>query len=424
MTQPERLFFHFLRKNTFFTFAFWQTASFFVKLEQRESQSRISEGFCMKTRKVCYYTDINQIPHLSEEEKQKLEPIAERFPFRGNDYYLSLINWDEPADPIRRTIIPSADELEPWGRLDPSNEHAYTVLPGVEHKYNSTVLLLVSRVCDGICRYCFRKRLFGQEKEDVLRDLPAAMEYIRSHPEVTNVLLTGGDPLVLSTRKLERILTSLRQIPHVQIIRIGTRMPVFNPYRILDDVELLDLLSRCSLPDKRVYVMTHFSHPRELTPAALEAAERLQRAGVILCNQCPLIRGVNDNPQTLACLMRKCSFAGIVPYYLFQCRPALGNHAYTVPIEEGYDILMRASAMVSGLAKRLRFVMSHSTGKLEILAKIDGQIYFKYHRAADDKDSGRILVCRSNPQACWLDDYEDVSRDYPESEPYHLYGPE
>jgi KamA family protein len=378
----------------------------------------------MKKRKLCYYTDIRDLPHLSAGEKGNLYPVTEQFAFRANDYYLSLINWDDPADPIRRLIIPHPDELETWGRLDPSNEQTYTVLPGLEHKYNTTVLLLVSNVCEGICRYCFRKRVFIHPQQDVLRDLPAALEYIRKHGEITNVLLTGGDPLVLTTRKLEKIIAPLREISHVQIIRIGTRIPVFNPYRILDDPDLPGMLGRYCLPDKKIYIMTHFAHPRELTATAMEAVHRLQKAGAILCNQCPLIRGVNDDPPVLALLMRKCSFAGIVPYYLFQCRPALGNHAYTVPIEEGYDILGRAKAMVSGLAKRLRFVMSHSTGKLEIIGRTDEYTYFKYHRAADDKDSGRILICRSNPQACWLDDYQEVIRDYPADKPYHLYGPE
>ncbi|MEJ5259727.1 MAG: KamA family radical SAM protein [Anaerohalosphaeraceae bacterium] len=378
----------------------------------------------MNTGNIRYCTDIRQISALTEKEKALLGPVVERFPFRSNDYYLSLIDWNDPADPIRRIIVPSADELEPWGRPDPSDESAYTVMQGVEHKYNTTVLLLVSEVCDGICRYCFRKRLFARQKQEVLRDLPAALDYIRSHTEITNVLLTGGDPFVLSTRRLEQIIAPLRQIPHVQIIRIGTRIPVFNPFRILDDNELITLIEKHSLPDRKIYIMTHFCHPRELTPEALEAAHRLQKAGAVLCNQCPLIRGVNDNPQTLALLMRKCSFAGIVPYYLFQCRPALGNHAYTVPIEEGYDILRQAKSMVSGLAKRLRFVMSHSTGKLEIIAKTEEYTYFKYHRAADDADSSRVLVCRSNPKACWLDDYEEVIRDYPPERPYHFYGPE
>lgn len=374
--------------------------------------------------RIKYFRNIEDIEQLTPQERRQLKAVTEQFAFRVNDYYLSLIDWANPACPIRRLIIPHPDELEGWGRLDPSNEQAYTVLPGLEHKYHSTVLLLVSNVCEGICRYCFRKRVFIEPQKEALRNVPAAVEYIAAHPEITNVLLTGGDPLVLTTRKLERIISELRRIDHVQIIRIGTRMPVFNPYRILDDPSLPEMISRYSLPNKRIYVMTHFCHPRELTDTACKGINTLLRAGAIMTNQFPLIRGVNDDPDVLAELLRRLSFAGVVPYYLFQCRPALGNHGYTVPIEEGYMIYEAAKAKVSGLAKRLRFVMSHATGKVEILAKTDTQIYFKYHRAADDADSGKVLVCNSNPSACWLDDYDEIAGEHPPTKPYRLYGPE
>lgn len=371
-----------------------------------------------------YYQDIQAIEQLTPQQREALAAVTGQFAFRANDYYLSLIDWDDPADPVRRIIIPDTDELEDWGRLDPSDEEAYTVLPGLEHKYPSTALLLVSNVCEGICRYCFRKRVFIDPKKEELQDVTAAIAYIASHPEITNVLLTGGDPLVLATSKLEQVISALRKIEHVQIIRIGTRMPVFNPYRILDDPSLAAMISQYSLPEKRIYVMTHFCHPNELTEAACAGADRLLRAGAILTNQCPLIRGVNDDADTLATLLRRLSFAGIVPYYLFQCRPALGNRAYTVPIEEGYAIYETAKAQVSGLAKRVRFVMSHATGKMEILARTATKVFFKYHRAADPAESGKVLVCESNPAACWLDDYDEILREYPAQQPYRVYGPE
>jgi len=170
--------------------------------------------------------------------------------------------------------------------------------------------------------------------------------------------------------------------------------------------------------------MTHFIHPRELTDLAVKAVGLLQKAGAMIANQMPLIRGVNDNPEVMAELLAKLSFIGAVPYYLFQCRPALGNKAYTVPIEEGYEIVEQAKALVSGLAKRVRFVMSHSTGKIEIVGRTEEYVYFKYHRAAEDADSGRFLAFVSNPGAYWLDDYTEVIRDYPIDLPYRSYGPE
>jgi len=344
-----------------------------------------------------YLTKIEQLEQLSEQEKSGLKKVTERFAFRCSDYYLSLINWSDPDDPIRRIIIPQLEELEEWGRLDPSDEKAYTVIPGLEHKYNSTALFLVSNVCDGICRYCFRKRVFIEPQREYLRDLPAALQYIREHHEITNVLLTGGDPLVLKPSILENIIRQLREIKHVQIIRIGTKTPTFNPNRIIEQPDLLQMINKYSTDQKRIYLMTHFVHPRELADLSVKAVGLLQRAGAILANQAPLIRGVNNRPEVLAELLAKLSFVGVVPYYIFQCRPALGNKSYTVPIEEGYQIVEQAKALVSGLAKRIRFVMSHSSGKIEIVGKTQQQIYFKYHRAANDADSGRFMAFRCNP---------------------------
>ena len=374
--------------------------------------------------RVQYLTKLDQLMPLSGPEQAALAPVTERFAFRCNDYYLSLIDWSDPNDPIRRVVIPDVREVEEWGRLDPSDEKTYTVMPGIEHKYPSTVLLLISNVCEGICRYCFRKRVFIQPTLEHLRDLPAAIAYIASHDKVTNVLLTGGDPLTLSTERLTDIIRRLREIEHVRIIRIGSRVPAFNPYRITDDPSLAEMIQRYSTAQKRIYVMTHFIHPRELTDVAIEGVGRLQQSGAITANQTPLIRGINDDPETLADLLAKLSFIGDVPYYIFQCRPATGNKTYTIPIEEGYEIVEQAKARVSGLAKRVRFTMSHATGKIEVIGKLADRVYFKYHRAADDADSGRILVFASNPHAYWLDDYDEVTSDYPATLPYRSYGPE
>ncbi len=371
-----------------------------------------------------YITKIEQLEKLSEEEKTQLKKVTERFAFRANDYYLSLINWDDPNDPIRQIIIPHIQELDEWGRLDPSDEESYTVIPGLEHKYNSTVLLLVSNVCGGICRYCFRKRIFIESEKEYLQNLPAALQYIKHHYEITNVLLTGADPLMLTTPKIENIIRQLREIDHVKIIRIGTKIPAFNPYRIVEDPALMKMVSRYSTERRKIYFMTHFVHPRELTDLAVKSVRLLRRSGAIVVNQMPLIRGINDKPEVLAELLAELSFIGAAPYYIFQCRPALGNRAYTLPIEQGYEIVELAKAQVSGLAKRARFVMSHSSGKIEIVAKTRDKVYFKYHRAAQDEDSGRFLVFKSNPNAYWLDDYDEIIRDYSVNLPYRSYGPE
>jgi len=373
---------------------------------------------------VKHLIKIEQLEQLSEQERTRLKEVTETFSFRSNDYYLSLINWDDPDDPIRKIIIPNLHELEKWGRLDPSDEGSYTIMPGLEHKYHSTALLLISNLCEGICRYCFRKRVFIDSHSTYLRDTAAAMQYISEHKEITNVLLTGGDPFVLETSKLDNIVRQLREIEHLQIIRIGTKIPAFNPYRIIRDSKLLEMISKYSTEEKKIYIMTHFVHPRELTDVAIKSVNLLQKAGALLANQTPLIRDVNSNPEVLAELLGKLSFIGATPYYIFQCRPAIGNKAYRVPIEQGYEIVEQAKSMVSGLAKRARYTMSHTTGKIEIIGKTKKFVYFKYLRAADDEDSGRFLVFKSNPNAYWFDDYDEVVRDYPINQPYRAYGPD
>jgi L-lysine 2,3-aminomutase len=184
------------------------------------------------------------------------------------------------------------------------------------------------------------------------------------------------------------------------------------------------MISKYTTDEKKIYIMTHFVHPRELTDVAIKCINLLQKTGALLANQTPLIRGINSNPEVLAELLGKLSFIGAIPYYIFQCRPAIGNKAFRVPIEKGYEIVEQAKSMVSGLAKRVRYTMSHSTGKIEILGKTKEFVYLKYHRAATDQDSGRFLVFKSNPNAYWFDDYDEVVCDYPINLPYRAYGPE
>jgi KamA family protein len=359
-------------------------------------------------RKPRYITSLRNVPQLDRQEKRDLKPVREQFTFRTNDYYQSLIDWEDPNDPIRRIIMPDLEELDEWGDLDASSEANYTKVPGLEHKYDSVALLLVNDVCGGYCRFCFRKRLFMDDNDEVVKDITDGLEYIREHPEITNVLLSGGDPLIMSTAKLKKIVRQVREIDHVQIIRIGTKMPAFNPFRIIDDPSLMKMFERYSTPDKRIYVMVHFNHPTELTPEAIECLGLLQNAGVITANQTPIIRGVNDDPDTLATLFKKCSFVGVPPYYAFQCRPTLGNKAYAVPIEEAFQIFESAKDSCSGLALRARYVMSHHTGKIEVLGLLNKHIILKYHRSADLDDSGRLMVFKRNPFAYWFDDYEEA----------------
>lgn len=358
-----------------------------------------------------YITSIDQIPELNrleEHQRQKLKAVEKRYAFRSNGYYQSLIDWDDPTDPIRRIVIPSVDELQPWGELDASGESLYAKAPGLEHKYADTAVLLVSDVCGALCRFCFRKRLFMDDNQEVARDVSAGLAYIRKHAEINNVLVTGGDPLLLSTRKLSEIMKQLRTIEHVRIIRIGSKMPAFNPFRILEDPDLLKMFKTHSHPNQRIYLMAQFNHPRELTTEARRALDLVQQSGVTVMHQTPMIRGVNDSADVLTELFNELSYMGVAPYYVFQCRPTEGNAAYTVPIEEGYAIFTEALKNCSGLARRCRYTLSHATGKIEVAGLTDDHVFFRYHRPADPQQNlGELLVFPRNPEAFWLDDYTE-----------------
>lgn len=340
-------------------------------------------------------TDIEAIPGLNPEETKIIQRVTEFFPFRATSHYLSLVDWEDPHDPLRRVVVPDAGELESGGSLDPSREKSYYVLPGMQHKYPDTVLLLVGRQCAGYCRYCFRKRLFIRRRIDGHPpDINNCIEYIRDHPEVRNVLLTGGDPLTLSSEQLMEIIRKVAGLPRIDAIRIGTRMLSWDPGRVIADRLLLQGLSE--LRGAQLYVMTHFTHSRELCGEALEAIRLLRHSGALICNQTPIIRGVNDSADTLEDLFNALVAAGVSPYYIFQIRPVVGNSIYSVPPLEAYMIIREAQSHCSGLAARARYVISHYTGKLHVCGLTDEHLVMVYHRAAFLQDLGKtILVERS-----------------------------
>jgi len=350
-----------------------------------------------------YITSVDRIGQLSAEEREKLKPITDKFVFRVNDYYLNLIDWDDPLDPIRKLVIPNSDELMEYGRWDASDEDTNYVVPGCQHKYTTTALLIVSEVCGAYCRYCFRKRLFRNDVKEAVNDVEPGLQYIAEHPEINNVLLTGGDSLILGTPKLRTIIERLRDIDHVNIIRLGSKLPVFNPMRIYEDEALLELLSQYSTPEKRIYVMAHINHPREITAEAMRGFEALHKAGVIVVNQTPVLRGINDDPEVLGDLLDRLSWAGVTPYYFFVNRPVAGNRAFVLPLKDVYRIVEEAKARTSGLGKRVRLSMSHTSGKIEILAIEGGKAYLKYHQSRDN-EYGKFMVLDCPDDAAWFDD--------------------
>lgn len=348
-------------------------------------------------------TRVDQLSALSEIERRRLKAVTEHYPMRIPEEYLKLIDWNDAQDPIRRLVVPQAGELADWGQLDASNEAANTPQRGVQHKYPDTALLLCNEVCAGYCRYCFRKRLFMAGNDEVSLDVTPGLRYIAAHPEISNVLLTGGDPLVLSARRLREILEGLWAIPHVRVVRIGSKTPAFNPTRLLEDGALLEVLGSTP-PGRRLYLMTHFDHPRELTEAALSLLDRLMRLGVVLANQCPLVRGVNDRSDVLGELFQRLAWAGCPPYYLFQMRPTAGNAPFTLPLVQGWEVFQQALSADSGLARRARFVMSHATGKVEVAGVDEHHLYLRYHRPQDREQAARLLRYRRDDEVTWLDE--------------------
>ena len=273
-----------------------------------------------------------------------LEEVARRYPMRISPYYLSLI--EEPGDPIWRQCVPDLRELsDPTPSADPLDEGRLSPAPAVVHRYPDRVLLLAGGDCATYCRFCTRKRKLGCPSMKVsAMDLQAGIEYIAGHSEVRDVLLSGGDPLLLEDDQLEAILTHLYAISHVEMVRIGSRLPVTLPERITD--QLCNLLRRFS----PLYLNTHFNHPRELTPQAAEACRKLADAGVVLGNQTVLLRDINDKAETLASLWRGLLRLRVRPYYLHHMDLVRGTGHFRTRIETGLHILGELRGPLSGMA--------------------------------------------------------------------------
>jgi lysine 2,3-aminomutase len=273
-----------------------------------------------------------------------LQRVARRYPMRISPYYLSLI--EEPGDPLWRQCVPDERELsDPTALADPLDEVRLSPTPAVVHRYPDRVLLLAGGDCATYCRFCTRKRKLGCSSMKVSEmDLYAGLDYIAGHTEVRDVLLSGGDPLLLEDDQLEAILLRLRAIPHVEMVRIGSRLPVTLPERIT--ANLCKLLRR--FPP--LYLNTHFNHPRELTPQAAAACTRLADAGVVLGNQTVLLRGVNDSADTLANLWRGLLRLRVRPYYLHHMDLVRGTGLFRTRIETGLGILQELRGPLSGMA--------------------------------------------------------------------------
>jgi lysine 2,3-aminomutase len=283
------------------------------------------------------------------ERRAELERVAARYAVAITPDLADLIDRADPNDPIARQFVPDIAELSttPGERADPIGDNAHSPVEGIVHRYPDRVLLKLVNVCAVYCRFCFRREMVGPGRQMLSPDkIDAALGYVRSRPEIWEVILTGGDPLVLSARRLHEIIRRIAAIEHVKIIRFHTRLPVVAPGKITPS-----LIRAMKAPGKTTYVALHANHPRELTPAARAACARIIDAGIPMVSQSVLLRGVNDDVETLSALMRAFVECRIKPYYLHHGDLAPGTSHFRTTIAEGQALMRALRGRVSGLAQ-------------------------------------------------------------------------
>lgn len=305
---------------------------------------------------------------FSETELETIGALEAEYKLAIPPYYFSLIDPADPLDPIRLQSVTSALEVEnPSGYEleDPLDEDKDSPVPGLTHRYPDRVLLVSTHVCTMYCRFCTRKRttMVRDGWDAVGRDDERMIEYIRDHTEIKDVIVSGGDPLTLPPAKLKFFLDNLREIPHVDVVRIGTRVPVTLPQKLFDP-SLIDLLASA----EKVWIQTHFNHPREITPEAERACKTLLRAGMPVNNHTVLLKGVNDDLDTMRELMRGLLRIKVRPYYIFHCDPVIGAGHFRTSIWKGLEIMEGLRGHMSGLGVPTYVVDSpHGGGKIPLM---------------------------------------------------------
>ncbi len=281
---------------------------------------------------------------LSREEENAFKASGKNLPFAITPYYMSLLSPCNPHDPIRKTVIPRIEEFSTSQHemVDPCGEDKNSPVPGLVHRYPDRVLFLINDTCSVYCRYCTRSRVVGSG--ELRPEFEHIYEYLKQHTEIRDVLISGGDPLVFSDDRLERIISRLRQIPHIEIIRLGSKIPVVMPQRITDD--LVNMLKRYH----PFFMSIHFLHPDEITPEVKAACNKLADAGIPTFSQTVLLKGVNDNPQVMKTLMQKLLTLRVRPYYIYQCDPVQGTSHFRTSVKTGLNIMQQLRGHTTGYA--------------------------------------------------------------------------
>lgn len=295
--------------------------------------------------RITNLAELKKYISLTSEEEKGIEQCLSAFRMAVTPYYLSLIDLNDPYDPIRRQAIPSAEELyfAPEESADSLHEDTDSPVKGLTHRYPDRVLFLITDRCASYCRHCTRRRMVGQTDNAMPKEqIDACIDYIRNHPEVRDVLLSGGDVFMQSDEMLEYVISSLRAIPHVEIIRLGTRIPVVMPQRVTQ--ELCDMLKKYH----PIWVNVHFNHPNEITPESAAACARLADAGIPLGNQSVLLAGVNDCVHVMRKLVNDLVRIRVRPYYIYVCDLSLGLSHFRTPVSKGIEIIEGLRGHTSG----------------------------------------------------------------------------
>ncbi len=337
-----------------------------MTLKIHQSQSRWSDWDWHMSNRIRTVEQLRKWVDVNEAEEQAIEQTKESYKFSITPYYASLMNKTDPNCPIRKQAIPSLDELKvfPGAEVDPVGDIKYRKTNRVIHKYPDRVVLLITETCPVYCRHCTRKfhttskdGTYFREKEALSFD--EDFQYIADNPTIRDVLLTGGDPLVYNDRKLESIISRLRSIPHVEIIRIGSRYPVLLPQRITEEF--------CSMLEKYhpIWLNTHFNHPHEITPEAAEACDRLLRHGIPVQNQSVLLKGINDDPETMRRLLCNLLKIRVRPYYLYHCDNVVGVSHFVTRLEQGKELMESLHGNITGFSMP-SYIITTQLGKIPI----------------------------------------------------------
>jgi lysine 2,3-aminomutase len=344
---------------------------------------------------------------LSAVERDRISQAKQQFPMMVPVGYADLVDWENPDDPLRQLLLPSEWEVDDTGSFDTSGEEFSTIIQGLQHKYEQTAVLIVTQACAGHCRYCFRRRLMSRDVlvKETIEDLQDAIAYISMHPEIDNVLLSGGDPMICHTNRLKNIFKALAAIPHIWQIRISSKLPAFLPSRFTTDPNLLEVLQEYQ-SRFQIVIQCHYDHPRELTAASINALEALKKAGCLLTSQIALMKGVNNSVDTLTELFQRLHRYGVIPQYLFHPRPVKHATHFQFPIVEGIELVEAVRKGCNGSVKRFRYILTHSDGKLELVGVIPGesmQLVTKWQQVRKGVKKPELMLVNIDKDTCWID---------------------